>query len=1644
MPHLQSSDQPWQPLGPEQIGTPQFGDVTGRITSIAIAPWDASGNTVYLGSTGGGVWLSTNAAAGDPTAVTWRPLTDDPPAYSGVNVTSLSIGAISVQPGAAVDGVVLAGTGDPNDVLDSYYGAGILRSADGGTTWTLITQSSDAFSGGLTNYSFVGDAFSGFSWSSANTNLVVAAVTDSYDGFVNNVNNSSFNSGAGNVAEAGLYYSIDAGQTWHLSTIEDGANQVIQSSQTTLPGEFPGVPATAVVWNPIRKMFFAAVQFHGYYQSPDGVTWTRMENQPGTALSTENCPANPGTNGSNSCTILRGVLAVQPVTGDMFALTVGTNALGLNNVDEGLWEDVCNAGPGGCASPIVQFGTKVADTPLDDSSGNGTIPQGAYNLSLAAVPNGSDTLLFAGTQDIFRCDMATGCAWRNTTNTTTCVSGKVAPAQHAIAFLGAPAGQTLPLLYFGNDGGLWRSTDGVDQTGASCATSDAAHYQNLNGGLGSLAEATGLANSESDSNVLLAGFGVNGSAAMTNSGETMWPQLLSGEGGLTAIDPANPDNWYATLGPYAAIGLCTQGSACASTDFLAAIGASETSGDQALLFAPFALDPADSANMIVGTCRVWRGPASGGDAWSTANAISPMLDGVPEPDCNGNALIRSVAAGGANIQTGTATENSGSQVIYAGMAGLLDGGGARVGGHVFSTKTSNTANATTPWTDLALSPVANEQSYNGVFNPYLFDVSSLYVDPHDATGNTVYATIQGFGVPHLYLSTDGGMDWINISKNLPDLPLNGVLVDPNDANVVYVASDGGVFVTQNVANCELSGGQCWNIMGTGLPLAPAISLASTVAGGGFLRVGTYGRGIWQVPLLSGVPQTTMTLEPAALTFGGQEVQTSSSAQSVTVANTGSVNLNVSGVAVTGDFLETDNCSGSLSTNSTCQIQVTFSPSISGTRTGILTVSGNVAGGQQSIDLSGTGTTQSPIVLLPNDVSFGAQQINTTSTAQQVTVSNTGASSITLASESANGPFAIQTNTCSNLLAANTSCTLAVVFQPTQTGSASGVLTVVSSQGTATIGMQGNGEIPATDTLSPVSLIFPATVEGTASEPQTITLTNSGGIPLTGIEVETTGDFEVTNGCSYSLNAQSACTLTVRYTPHTAGPEVGSVTVTDSLGNHIVALSGTGTAPATDTLWPTSLTFPATIVGQNAPPQTATLTNSGDVPLTQVTIQSVGVGFGETDNCAGTLGPHSSCTITATYHASAAGNATGQLDVADANRTQIIPLTASGESPEEDNLSPESLSFGGQAVGTVSAAQTITLSNNGSTTLTAIHLQSGNPDFMFTTTCGATLPVGSSCAIQVAFAPHAIGADGGSLTVSDVDRAQQIPLSGTGELPNITLTPGSLNFGTVGVQVSSPAQSLLLSNGSTSTLTGLSIAVTGPFSETNNCGASLPPGGTCTLSPTFSPTVTGNQNGIVTVSTTNGGILTVPLTGVGISFELLPASATTVTVASGNAASYSLELMPVSGSAGNATLSCGNLPPNSTCTATPGTAPLLVPSNIQVAVATGVSNSAQVRRSGLMGRIPWPLGVVLLFGLVGWMRRRHVTLKPWLHYLLIALIVVGMFGGLVACGNGGGLLGSGTSTSLSNNSTTPAGTYIVTVTAAAGGLLKTVSLTVQVQ
>ncbi len=498
---------PWQPLGPSSIQTQRYGNVTGRVTAIALDPNDTSGNTVYLGTTGGGVWKSTTVA-GPLSGVTFAPLTDTLPVFSisagSSTIPSLSIGAVAVQP--APNPIVLAGTGDPNDATDSLYGEGILRSTDGGQTWTIATYAQDSYS-----YNFAGLSTSALAWSTTSTNLVVAAMSISPQAATVDAALSS--------SIPGLYYSADGGASWHMATLYDGA-KVVQTPQPPGSGQI-GNSATSVVWNAARGLFIAAIRSHGYYSSPDGRTWTRLAAQPGTGLTTANCPVGNNGLGSATCPIFRGVLAAQPATGDLYALTIDAA-----DKDQGLWQDLCNATSGSCANPSPTWGARIDNGALEVGSGNTAILQGSYNLSLAAAPLPSGaTLLLAGTVDLFRCSISansTSCSLRNTTNAINGCNAPaaVAPAQHVIA-ASLTTGSELVLV--GNDGGLWRSTDGVNQTGPACSAGDAQHFDNLNSAIGaggSLAEVVGFAQDPTQPGTLLAGLGANGSAG-TSSAATL-------------------------------------------------------------------------------------------------------------------------------------------------------------------------------------------------------------------------------------------------------------------------------------------------------------------------------------------------------------------------------------------------------------------------------------------------------------------------------------------------------------------------------------------------------------------------------------------------------------------------------------------------------------------------------------------------------------------------------------------------------------------------------------------------------------------------------------------------------------------------------------------------------------------------------------------------------------------------------------------------------------------------------------------------------------------------------------------------------------------------------------------------------------------
>ncbi len=971
--------------------------------------------------------------------------------------------------------------------------------------------------------------------------------------------------------------------------------------RTTPLTEPNGNAATAVVWNQARGVFVAAVRFHGYYESADGMTWTRMVVQPGAGLTTVACPANPTQTGSIDCPIFRGALAVNPETGDTFAWTVDA----YNQDRVGLWKDACAINTAGtaCSNLAITFSMQLNTAALETNTANGaaTIENGDYNLALAAVPTGlgqgQDTWVLAGGNDLWRCSLAAGCVWRNTTNSTGCMSAGVAEYQHALAWNAANPSEIL----LGNDGGLWRSLDAIGETGLPCAATDAAHFQNLNGGLGSLAEVMSLASSGTSQYGMMTGLGVNGTAGLKSGAVLVedWPQILGGYGGPTAIDPRNTANWYVNGADGVSIYLCSDPSACTAADFgtTPVVTDADVGGDGDAMGspAPFIVDPLDPTQLLIGTCRVWRGAANG-TGWNGSNAISPILDsGATDVSCNGDALIRSMAA---------LPLANGQEVVYVGLYGL-NNGGANLPGHIFTATIDPQSAAMPSWTDLTLNPVANSVI---PLNKFGLDVSSIFIDSNDPTGSTVYATVAGFSsttepVQTVYGSTDGGAHWESFMANLPGIPANGFVVDPQSANTAYVATDVGVYYTTDLTGCAYPlPSTCWSVFGSGLPGTPVVALdvAPPSAAAQVLTAATYGRGVWQAPLCSasGAGQTSAATGVAELVFASEPVGTASTSPlTVTVTNTGGLPLNVTAIKFTDtvDFSEQDTCTtGAVAVGSSCAIKVTFDPQAAGSIGGEMGIVGNVCAGQLTVSLLGTGTSISAVTLSPATLPFPNTTLGTANPPTLSVGVNTpvAISSVSIAQPSGtqSSPFTIVSNTCVAGMALPGTCQVTVQFLPTTRGLATGKLTIGDADGTQTAILTGTGQAPATGVLSTTSVAFPATAVGQSSASLAVPsmyLSNTGDLPLECIVVwvgaaptttpscdpiASTGDFAATNTCNEQLAGPGSCSINVVFTPTAVGTRTGTLWVYDALGTQQVALSAIGEQPATLSANPASLSF----------------------------------------------------------------------------------------------------------------------------------------------------------------------------------------------------------------------------------------------------------------------------------------------------------------------------------------------------------------------------------------------------------------------------------------------------------------------------------------
>jgi hypothetical protein len=329
----------------------------------------------------------------------------------------------------------------------------------------------------------------------------------------------------------------------------------------------------------------------------------------------------------------------------------------------------------------------------------------------------------------------------------------------------------------------------------------------------------------------------------------------------------------------------------------------------------------------------------------------------------------------------------------------------------------------------------------------------------------------------------------------------------------------GVDASGNIVAAGIAGG-----LGTGVPAFPtfnAFQPSPSALGGCTVEVLPCTASDAIIVKISPTAGAAAALTPASVTFPPQQVGTVSAAQTVTIIDMGSAALTVSNATVTGDFSIQNGCTSVAAAGGTCAIQVTFTPTMLGTRPGTLTITDSSAGSPRTVQLTGEGA-QASAALSPANLSFPDQQPSSTSSAQTVTLSNSGALALQISSVQVSGPFG-ETNNCgATLTATNGSCTISVTFTPTATGTATGTLTITDSA------PNSPQTVPLTGTGGTASIGLGVASGGTASATVAAGTTASyalaiGGAGMSGIASLTCTGAPTGATCSVPANVTLSAT-----------------------------------------------------------------------------------------------------------------------------------------------------------------------------------------------------------------------------------------------------------------------------------------------------------------------------------------------------------------------------------------------------------------------------------------------------------------------------------------------------------------------------------------
>ena len=824
VPRSVSTADPWTATGPGPLlnGGGAFGgfngsydggigqNTSGRVVAIAADP--TSAGTYYVAAAGGGVWKTVNAGQ------SYTALTD----FLG----DTAMGSITIAP--SNHNVIYAGTGEPNFAGDSRYGIGLLKSTNGGASWSVIPGPTSASS---PQGVFYRKAISRIVVSPTDPNTVYIATV------LGALNGNGF-------ADGGVWKTTDGGATWTNTT----AGKLTGAKTPNGPEKMtPLALYTDVAMNTRNpNVLYTAVGYPGTYSgngvfktTNGGMTWTRLTN--GLPL-----PSNGDPVGGQTTLALYSSKGGFDDTLYVSIPNAGTAAANYADSQSllGLYKST-NSGATfkNIHAPDYLTGQAFYDNAVVVSQSDPNVFFAAGKVNYAVVGgfyNGptqfNNLRTLVGTTD--------GGA---TYHDFSLGGGFVGPHTDTHALTFTADGKILD----GNDGGIWRlenptvpnPTPPASDTDSS---NDNIRWTDINGNLNTI-QFTGIALDHTNAGIAYGGAQDNGTSKLAGG---VWNQIVGGDGGFTRNDPSDPQTVYQEFygisldrsddGGQTFYGITNGINPDDPSPNFGQTGFLNGRTDPSAFYVPYKLDPLNPSHVIYATDNIYFSPDKGGSFESGGDFQEIGISGA-----KGNGFAPNAPAGYYVDALGVA-----GPTIYAEIAT-----------QVFATFDNGKT-----WSDRSIPAT--------VGNDYLSD---FYVNPGNPLD--VYATKPAFddySVGKVFRSTDGGLNWADISGNLPNIPFNSVRLDQK-SGTLYVGGDDGVY-------SSTSYGGSWTRIPGSLPTAAVVDLDVSNPTG-LLGAGTHGRGLWTTPLSKVVATPNVNLVAAFKRSSPKVVQVT-----LTLTNFGSPSL----------------------------------------------------------------------------------------------------------------------------------------------------------------------------------------------------------------------------------------------------------------------------------------------------------------------------------------------------------------------------------------------------------------------------------------------------------------------------------------------------------------------------------------------------------------------------------------------------------------------------------------------------------------------------------------------------------------------------------------------------------------------------------